>query len=203
MPHFCIQYDLNLPQIRINGSYHQQQRMTSSGDISNGEGFNDTNSPAGVSITYQEALDSIKKSPFSQPYLKPRLDQKPSAISTTSNASTSLLSVDEVFSPHTFDMTDKHEMILDNIRRGDEWHQNLERVHLFTEAESCECFSRAGKYLHCNEFPDGAVNAKLFPHAREGWVFLKEARRLGKAYPQELMDLGRRSLAEGKRAGVF
>jgi hypothetical protein len=111
-----------------------------------------------------------------------------------SNASISFKADEDFFSPPIFEMTDKH---------GDKWHQDLERVHGFTEAESCECFSRAGKYLRCNAFPEGAVHQKLFPHAKEGWVHLKEADRLGKEYPGELMDLGRRALAEGKRPGVF
>jgi hypothetical protein len=57
-------------------------------------------------------------------------------------------------------------MILDTIHTGDEWHQDMERVHGFTEAESCECFSRAGLYLHSDEFPADAVNEKIFPHAK-------------------------------------
>lgn len=43
--------------------------------------------------------------------------------------------------------------------------------------------------LHCSEFPEDTVNQKLFPHARKGWVLLREADRLGKAYPRELMEL--------------
>lgn len=47
-----------------------------------------------------------------------------------------------------------------------------------------------------------AASEKLFPHAKEGWVLLKEeADRLGKAYPRELMKLDRRALAEGKGPG--
>ena len=131
------------------------------------------------------------------------------AISTTitSNASISFASDEEFFSPptstFTFEMNQKHQMILDHIREGDEWHQNLQHVYGFTEAESCECFSRAGKYLHCNEFPEDAVNQKLFPHAKKGWVLLREADRLGKTYPRELMELDRRARAEGKGPGVF
>jgi hypothetical protein len=87
-------------------------------------------------------------------------------------------------------------------------HEDLERVHGLTEAESCECFSRAGLYLHrSDEFPADAagVNEKLFPHAnKEGWVHLKTVHRLCEAYPQQLMDLlDRWALAEGKGPGVF
>ena len=84
------------------------------------------------------------------------------------------------FSPPVFEENSIHKKILDSVRQGNEWQQHLERVHGFTEAESCECFSRAGKYLHCDEFPEDAVNEKLFPHAKEGWVLLKEADRLAK-----------------------
>jgi hypothetical protein len=135
--------------------------------------------------------------------LKLGSEQEPSAISTTNSASILFKSDDEFFSPPTFAMTDTHTMILDCIEKGNKWQQDLESVHGFTEAESSECFSRAGKYLHSNEFPQGAVSQKLFPHAKKGWVHLKEVDRLCKAYPQELMDLGRRALSEGKRAGEF
>jgi hypothetical protein len=141
--------------------------MPSSGDISKSEDISGTNSPAGVPTTRPEELDSTTKSLPSQPQLKHGSEWEPSAISATSNASISFLSDEEYFSPLTFEMNHKHEMILDNIRRGDEWHQNLQRVHGFTEAESCECFSRAGKYLHCSKLPEDAVNPKLFPHAEE------------------------------------
>ena len=123
---------------------------------------------------------------------------EPSAVSTTSSASISFKSVDEYFSPPIFEENDKHKMILEIMRLGTKWQQDLERVHGFTEAESCECFSRAGKYLHCDEFPEDAVNAKLFPHAKEGWVLLREADRLVKAHPKELMDLDRLAGSQGK-----
>ena len=85
------------------------------------------------------------------------------------------------------------------MRLGTKWQQDLERVHGFTEAESCECFSRAGKYLHCDEFPeDAAVNEKLYPHAKTGWVLLREADRLVKTHPKELMDLDRLAGSQGK-----
>ena len=107
------------------------------------------------------------------------------------------------FSKPVFEENENHKKIIDFIRRSKEWHQNLERVHGFTEAESAECFSRAGKYVHCDEFPKDAVNKKLFPHAKEGWILLKEAERLAKDHPQELTDLDNHAAAEGKRLGEF
>ena len=125
---------------------------------------------------------------------------EPSAVSTTSSsASISFKSVDEYFSPPIiFEENDKHKLILESMRLGTKWQQDLERVHGFTEAESCECFSRAGKYLHCDDFPKDAVNGKLFPHAKEGWVLLREADRLAKTHPKELMDLDRLAGSQGK-----
>jgi hypothetical protein len=177
--------------------------MLSSGDISNSEDISDTNSPADAPTTPPEELDSTSTSLTSLQQLKHGSGWEPSAISTTNSASISFKSDEDFFSPPVFEMNQIHEMILNNIRRGDEWHQNLQRVHGFTEAESCECFSRAGKYLHYDEFPEDAVNEKLLPHAKEGWVLLKEADCLGKTYPRELMELDRRALAEGKGPGVF
>jgi hypothetical protein len=144
-----------------------------------------------------------KSSSSSQLQLKRGSELEPSATSTMSNASISFKSDEDFFSRPIFEMTDKHEMILNNIRKGDEWHQNLERFHGFTAAESCECFSRAGKYVNSNEFPEGAVNQKLFPHAKEGWVFLKEGRRLAKEYPGELMDQADVPLLKEKDRGSF
>jgi hypothetical protein len=86
-------------------------------------------------------------------------------------------------------MTDKHELILENTRQGNQWQQDMDRG--FTEGESCECFSRAGLYKDAGEFPVGAVNERLFPHALGMWVILKEADRLNKAYPKESQDLDR------------
>lgn len=84
------------------------------------------------------------------------------------------------------------------MRLGTKWEQDLQSVHGFTEAESCECFSRAGKYLHCDEFPEDAVHGRLFPHAKMGWVLLREADRLAKTHPKELMDLDRLAGSQGK-----
>lgn len=181
-----------------------KQLMHSSGDSSKSEDFSDTNSPAGVPTTSPpEDLDSTKMSLTSQSQLKHGSEWEPSAISITNSASISFLSDEEYFSTPVFEMNHIHEMILDNIRQGNAWQQNLLCVHGFTEAEACECFSRAGKYLHCNEFPADAVNEKLFPHAKEGWILLQETDRLGKEYPRELHELYRRAVAEGKGPGVW
>jgi hypothetical protein len=103
--------------------------------------------------------------------------------------STSWSSVEEYFSPPSFKMTDKHELILENTRHGNQWQQDMDRG--FTEGECCKCFSRAGLYKDAGEFPAGAVNERLFPHALGMWVILKEADRLHKAYPKESQDLDR------------
>jgi hypothetical protein len=102
--------------------------------------------------------------------------------------------VDDYFSPPPFEENDTHKMILESMRVGTKWEEDLERVHGFTEAEACECFSRAGKYLSRDEFPEDAVNQKLLPHAKEGWVLLKEVDRLVQLYPGELMELDRAKL---------
>jgi hypothetical protein len=112
----------------------------------------------------------------SQTQLTTGSDRTPSATSSTNNASTSWPSVEEYFSPPTFKMTDKHELILENTRQGNQWQQDMDCG--FTEGESCECFSRAGLYKDADEFPVGVVNERLFPHALGMWVILKEADRL-------------------------
>jgi hypothetical protein len=145
MPGFIIQYDIHLQQIRANGFSHQTAYAFI---ISKSEDISVKNSPAEqVPTTSPEDLDSTTKSLTSLPQLQHASEQEePSAFSTTtSSASIVFLSDEEYFSPPVFEMNHNHEMILDNIRRGDEWHQNLQRVHGFTEAESCECLSRTGK----------------------------------------------------------
>ena len=93
--------------------------------------------------------------------------------------------------------------MLKNMRQGEKWELDLERVHGLTEAESCECSSRAGKYLYCDEFPEDAVNKNLFPHAKEGWIILKEADRLARNHPKELLDLDSLVAVNGKCFGEF
>lgn len=165
---------------------------------------NRTSSPVGASTTHLEVQHSTPPCYSSQPPLKDPLDSVSSDIFNTNNASTSLPSADDYFDPtFTFTETDTHSMVLDAIRQGDKWHQDLVGVHGLTEAESCECFSRAGKYLNAKEFPEDAVMPKLLLHAKEGWVLLKHVDRLCKTYPKELSDLGRRAFAEGKAMGTF
>ena len=126
------------------------------------------------------------------------------AVRNTNSPDSELKSdLEELLAPRVFEENYKHKLLLENMRQGDKWERDLERVHGFTEAEACECFSRAGKYLHCDEFPEDAVNPKLFPHAKEGWILLKEARRLAKKYPKELMELDSRAAIEGKLFGEF
>ena len=141
-----------------------------------------------------------------QPQLKLTSEQEHSVTSTsTSNILTSLLSGEDYFkvSPD-FVMTETHNMLLDCVRKGNRRQEDLELVHGLTEAESCECFSRAGKYLHSDIFPEGAaVNPRLFPHAKKGWAHLKKVDELARKYPQEFVDLNRRALAEGRRMGDF
>jgi hypothetical protein len=125
---------------------------------------------------------------------------EPSAVSTTSSATISFKSDEDdltldLDAPRVFEKNDIHELLLQYMRQGDKWQRDLERVHGFTEAESCECFSLAGKYLHCDEFPEDAVNEKLFPHAKEGWILLKEADLLARKHPKELMDLESKSMS--------
>ena len=122
-----------------------------------------------------------------------------------SNASKILSKSDleEHLAPRVFERNQKHKLLLETMRQGDEWQWDLERVHGLTEAESCECFSRAGKYLPCDSFPEDAVNRKLFSHAKEGWIILKEIDRLCKEYPKELMELDSLAAIEGKLFGEF
>jgi hypothetical protein len=177
---------------------------SSSGRISEMQTVNPTSNPVGASTTHLEVQHSTPPCYSSQPPLKEPFGAASSDISTTNNASTSLPSADDYFDPNfTFTETDTHVMVLDAIHQGNKWHQDLVVVHGFAEAESCECFSRAGKYLNSKEFPEDAVIPKLLPHAKEGWVLLKEVDRLCKAYPKELSDLGRRAFAEGKPMGTF
>ena len=85
-------------------------------------------------------------------------------------------------------MTDKHRVILDHLEISNQRSENLE--DMFMEAECCECFSRAEKYTHQETFPENAVNAKLFPHATNGWEpFARVA----------LMHLDKHLKARGKR----
>jgi len=85
--------------------------------------------------------------------------------------------LEEQLAPRIFQKNKKHELLLETMRQGNEWQRDLECVHGLTEAESCECFSRAGKYLHCDAFREDTFvnNRKLFSHAKEGWILLKKS----------------------------
>jgi hypothetical protein len=52
-------------------------------------------------------------------------------------------------------------------------------------------------------FPDTAVNEKLLPQAKEGWELLRATNRLSEEYPQEMSDLFKRAMAQGKPMGDF
>lgn len=153
---------------------------------------------------YPEEPDSTSRCSSSQPQSKLTSEQEHSVTSTTSSVLTSLLSGEDYFkvSP-AFVMTETHNTLLDCVRKGNRWQEDLELIHGLTEAESCECFSRAGKYLHSDIFPEGAVNPKLLSHAKKGWTHLKKVDELSKKYPQEFVDLNRRALAEGRQMGDF
>ena len=97
-----------------------------------------------------------------------------------------------------FQMTDNHKLILENVEKGHQRYSDLKNKHVLSEAECCECFSRAGLYMHETAFLDKAIHQKLFPHAKEGWTLLRESNRLIAAYPQELSDLSERAMAQGK-----
>lgn len=91
------------------------------------------------------------------------------------NASTSLPCGEDEHEPlYTIDtkgelqMTDKHELILDLVEKGRQWYSDLKNKHGLTEAECCECSSRAGLYMHETSFPDNAIDQKLFLHTKEG-----------------------------------
>ena len=145
-------------------------------------------------------------------------ESEPGKVSTMSNASISYKSDEDDLKlgeddlkrlkldldvPRVFEKNHVHELMLETMRKGDKWQRDLESVHGFTEAESCECFSLAGKYLYCDEFPEDAVNKKLFSHAQEGWKLLKQADFLGRKHPKELMDLDSLAAANGKCFGEF
>mgnify|MGYP000424549405 CR=1 FL=1 len=129
---------------------------------------NDTNTHAGVGKG-SPACGSTPKRLASPSLLKGNSEQIHSAVSTTSSASISSKSgkggdyIRDLSVPRVFEKNEIHEALLECMRQGEKWQLDLERVHGFTEAESCECFSRAGKYLHYDEFPEDAVNEKLFP----------------------------------------
>ena len=163
-----------------------------------------TSNRAGDLTTHLEAMDSTSRCSFPQPQLTLTSEREHSVSSTTSNVLNSLLSGEDYFkvSPF-FVVTETHKMLLDCVRKGNKWQEDLELVHGLTEAESCECFSLAGKYLHSHVFPKGATSTKLFSHAKTGWEHLQKVDELAKKYPQEFVDVNRQALAEGKRMGDF
>ncbi|KAG7365097.1 hypothetical protein IV203_038300 [Nitzschia inconspicua] len=177
--------------------------------ISYSEGSKDTNNHAGAGKG-SPAFGSTSKRFASPPMWKGNSEQTPSAVSATSIATTSSESdhngrdyIRDLSVPSVFEKNEINKTLLECMRQGEKWQLDLERVHGFTEAESCGCFSRAGNFLYCDEFPEDAVNEKLVPHAKEGWVLLKETDRLGRNHPKELMDLDSLVAINGKCFGEF
>ena len=206
MSEFCFQYDLRVHNGNINGFCHQRVYYESIDvtPISYSEAVKNTSNHAG-GAKGSLALSSMPKSKHSQMQLKHGLELEPFTDSTImSNASIlSNSGLKEHLAPRVFEKNQKHKLLLETMRWGDEWQRDLEHVHGLTEAESCECFSRAGKYLSCDSFPEDAVNRKLFSHAKEGWIILKEVDSLCKEYPKELMELDSLAAIEGKLFGEF
>lgn len=139
---------------------------------------------------------------------KQDLELEYSGVSTTNSASI-LSPSDEEGDDHPlhtldntlFTMTDKHRIVLDMFEESTSWYKNLKTF--LTEAECCECFSRAALYKHQDVFPETAVNERLYPHALRGWELLRAANRMYAEYPKETEDLLRRARAEGKPIGEF
>ena len=187
-----------------------QQHMYSSQGISNSRVSVGTRNPVGVQTTLRPDLSSsTPPSQSSQTQSKQDLDELGySGISTTNNASNVSPSGEERYAPlyyteenTQFVMTDKHKLVLDLMEKSKRWYADLQNI--FTEAECCECFSRAGLYVKEETFPDTAVNEKLLPHAKEGWELLRATNRLSEEYPQEMSDLFKRAMAQGKPMGEF
>jgi len=130
-----------------------------------------------------------------------------SDISTTNNVSTLSPSGEESYAPlyteenTQFVMTDKHKLVLDIMEKNKRWYADVQNT--LTEAECCECFSRAGLYMNEETFPDTAVNEKLLPKAKEAWELLRATNRLSEECPQEMSELFQRAMAQGKPMGEF
>jgi hypothetical protein len=177
-----------------------KESINTSTAISKSAAAKDTNTLAGC-LTGSQAFGSTHKFVPLPMKSKHNSELEPGEVSTMSNASV-LYESDEddlnlgeddlkldLDAPRVFEMNHIHELILDTMIKGDNWQRDLETVHRLTEAENCECFSLAGHYLYCDEFPEDAVNEKLFPHALEGWKLLKQNDFLCRKYPKELMDV--------------
>ena len=104
------------------------------------------------------------------PQTKRGLESEYFAASTMNNDDVTLSTSDkeDVASPD-FGMTDIHKRISCAVRTGAEWQQDLCHLYGLTEAESCECFSRAVFHSGNDTFPDDATNEKLFQHAKQRW----------------------------------
>ena len=98
-----------------------------------------------------------------------------------------------------FLMTDKQADSYNLVEKGHQWCSKLKNKHgLLTDAEKCECSSRAGLYMHEVAFPENAINKKLFPRAKEGWELLWASNRPIAAYSQVLADSSELAMVQRK-----
>jgi hypothetical protein len=79
--------------------------------------------------------------------------------------------------------TENHLKIRGAIDAGGKWEDDLESVHGLTDAEACVCVSIMAKHLRKDAFPPPREGNRFEELAREGWVLLKEVRRLNEKYP--------------------
>lgn len=188
--------------------YQDPQCMNFSQEFSKDMVSSDTNNRAGAPTTLPDPSSSTSPSHYLRSRSKQDLESGYSGISTTNNASISSPSDEEgddrplyTLENTQFTMTDKHQIVLDVFEESTGWYKRLTTI--LTEAECCECFSRAALYKHRDVFPETAVNEKLYPHALRGWELLRAANGMYADYPKETEDLLKRARAEGKPIGEF
>lgn len=152
-----------------------RQHTHSSQDISDGRVSVGTSNVAGAQTMLRLDLSSSTPPPSQslQTQSKQGLELGYSDISTTNNVSISSPPGEESYAPlyteaanTQFVMTDKHKLVLDVMEKNKRWYADLRNT--LTEAECCECFSRAGFYMNEETFPDTAVNEKLLPPRQGG-----------------------------------
>jgi hypothetical protein len=69
------------------------------------------------------------------------------------------------------------------IEAGGKWEDDLESVHGLSDEEACVCVSIMLKHSRKDVFPPPCEGNRFEELARDGWVLLKEVRRLRKKYP--------------------
>jgi hypothetical protein len=83
--------------------------------------------------------------------------------------------------------TDNHLKIRAVEDAGSKWELDLERVHGLTDEQACVVVSlMAARPLQNDKFPPS--DDPLMIHAKEGWKYMKEAKRLAGLYPECLGD---------------